>query len=243
MPEPTKIIFGVLSTYERTGWIHPSILQFFCDLPLNPGYAFRVVPIHNFVPAAAGRNVFSRNFKDSDTDWLCMVDNDMSLPANFLDLLKGAPEDADIIAPVFYLWDQGGLNLKLCWGMETSPSGLGRLDPGFQELTKCGTGAIFIRPHVFRAMEYPYFRYVYDDDGGMIGTEDIQFCLAARAKGFKIYGNSFRIGHWKSVEVGTLFDWAQKIIDKPKVASVDSPQKDTERSSVRSAEACSVEAT
>jgi hypothetical protein len=210
-PSAIKIAFAVLSVYERNGWIHPSILQYFCDLPFKPGYAFRMIPVHNFHPAAAGRNVFCKAMKDNEADWLCMVDNDMALPDNLLDTLKDAPADADIIVPTFYMWDQGSLKLTLCWGMENVESGYARLTPGFHELTKCGTGVIFIKPHVLRAMEYPYFKYVYNGDCGLEGTEDIQFCLQARAKGFKIYGSTaVKVGHYHSVDIGTMFDWAEK---------------------------------
>ena len=231
--EPTKIAFAVLSTYERGGWIHPSILQFFCELPFKTGYAFRMIPIHNFIPAASGRNVFCKAMKDNDADWICMIDNDMSMPDNLLDAVKDAPADADIVCPTFYMWDQTNLNLTLCWGMDNVPTGVvSHMAPGYHELTKCGTGVIFIKPKVFREMEYPYFRYVNNGDGSMTGTEDIQFCLDARAKGFKIYGcTQVKVGHYHSVELGSLWDWydrrksqveAEKIVDNREPVSVDS---------------------
>lgn len=228
--EPLKIIFAVLSTYERSGWIHPSILQFFCDLPFNKGYAFRMIPVHNFIPAASGRNVLAKQIKDTEADWLCMIDNDMNLPANFLETIKEAPEDASIIVPSFYMWSQSDLKLTLCWGMDNVENGVvSKLDPGFHELTKCGTGAIFIKPKVFQALAYPYFKYLHNDDGGQVGTEDIQFCLQAREKGFKIYGNSaMRVGHWHTLDLGSLWDWydarqkqLEKTVDFGKPAGVE----------------------
>src|SRR5271167_167922 len=143
--------------YEREGWIHPTIFKYLCDLPMKKDIAFRVIPLHNFRPAASGRNVFSRQVKDSDVDWICMIDNDMALPDNLLDTVKNAPADADIVVPRFYMWEQDKLKLVLCWGMDNvSTDGVvGQLSPGYHELTKCGTGVIFIKPHVFRKMEYP----------------------------------------------------------------------------------------
>ena len=244
--EPTKICFAVLSTYERGGWIHPSILQFFCDLPFKTGYAFRMIPVHNFIPAASGRNIFCKAIKDNDADWVCMMDNDMAIPDNLLDTVKDAPADADIVVPTFYMWDQTNLKLTLCWGMEGVPSGYARLDPGWHQLTKCGTGVIFIRPKVLREMEFPYFKYLYNKDGSMEGTEDIQFCLDAAKKGFKIYGTTaVKVGHYHSVEIGSLWDWAEKTfehlkneknIDSEKEAVVKSPKKDSGRSPDRTAD-------
>lgn len=251
MSEPTKFLCGVLVTYERHGWPHPSILQFFADLPFRTGSAYRLIPINNFVPAASGRNVFCKNFKDSDTDWIVMIDNDMELGQDFLDTVKNAPEDAGIVVPAFYLWDQTKKNLVLCWGVEEERPLVGgqptkNFPPGFHELVKCGTGCIFIRPSALRQMSYPYFRYLYNEDQGMDGTEDIQFCLAARKAGIKIYGNSsVKVGHYHSVELSSLWKWAEKVytrndsLDAGKPASVDSETKDTENPSVpTAAEAC-----
>jgi len=243
MSEPIKILFGLLSTYEREGWIHPSITQFFCDMPFVKGHAFRVVPIHNFKPAAAGRNKFCREVKDADADWICMIDNDMQVGLNLLDTLKDVPKDASIVVPKFYMWTQAELSLKLCWGTEDAPNGYKEITPGWHELSKCGTGVIFIKPEVIRALEYPYFRYIYNDDCGMDGTEDVQFCLAARAKGFKIYGNAdVHVGHFHSVELGSMWAWAekaiglQKTIDSNVKGSALSAHKDPGRSPGKSAE-------
>lgn len=241
MSEPTKIVFGVLSTYERNGWHHPSITQFFADLPFQTGYAFRMVPINNFQPAASGRNVFCRNFKDADADWVAMIDNDMSIPANLADAVKDAPADAGIVVPTFYLWDQTKSKLVLCWGMdnEQQRSGtLGQFAPGYHELSKCGTGVIFIRPSVLRKVPYPYFKYVYNDDQGMAGTEDIQFCFRARELGIKIYGNaSVHVGHYHSVELSSLWGWAESVykLGETKDVGVDSAHKDVERPSTDNA--------
>lgn len=247
MPDQIKVLFAVLSTYEREGWIHPSILQFFCDLPFQSGYAHRMVPVHNFKPAAAGRNVFCRQAKDTDTDWICMIDNDMQIPANLLDAVANAPADADIVCPTFYMWTQNDLKLTLCWGTDKAHEGYGSFTPGYHELTKCGTGVIFIRPRVLRAMEFPYFRYIYNADCGLEGTEDIQFCLSAREKGFKIYGTTeVKVGHYHSVEIGSLWEWAektQKSIDKARSEHLVSAHQDSGRSPDRTAEMCSIEAT
>ena len=120
--------------------------------------------------------MFAKHLKDSDIDWLCMIDNDMQLGPNLLDTLKDVPADASIVVPVFYAWTQNTLSNKLCWGMDTQ-NGIGKLESGFTPLPKCGTGAIFIKPEVFKALDYPYFSYVYNEDGRMVGTEDVTFSV------------------------------------------------------------------
>ena len=249
--EILKVVFGVLTTYERNGWVHPTILQFFADLPFSTGHGYRLVPVHNFHPAASGRNVLCKHLKDCDADWVCMIDNDMEIPANLLDTVKDAPADADIIVPSFYCWDQGSLKLTLCWGMDNEPQkdGVGCFQPGFYELSKAGTGVIFIRPSVFNKISYPYFSYLYNEDQGMQGTEDIQFCLKARKAGLKIYGNAgITIGHYHNVELSSLWKWAEKInnkrLDSPAPEGVKELKMDPQVfPEARTAETCSVEAT
>lgn len=244
-----KFVFGVLTTYERHGWPHPTILQFFADLPIRTGYAYRVVPIHNFMPAAPGRNQFAKNFKDAEVDWLVMIDNDMNIPQNLLDTVKDAPADAGVVVPTFYMWNQALKKLVLCWGMdvEGSTPRPRKLTEGFHELRSCGTGVIFIRPSVFNKIAYPYFTYLWDEHGSVIGTEDIQFCLRAREAGVKIYGNTAaKVGHYHSVDLGTMWDWAESVyvLDKQKGAGVESETKDTESPSVPLvADACPAGAT
>jgi hypothetical protein len=95
----------------------------------------------------------------------------------------------------------------------TGPTG--KFPPGFHEITKGGTGVIFIRPSAIRALEYPYFRYLYNEDQGMQGTEDIQFCNKLRAEGIKMYGNAgVTVGHYHSVELSSLWNWAESVYVK-----------------------------
>jgi hypothetical protein len=234
----SKFVFVVLSQYEREGWIHPSIFQYFCDAPMVTSKAYRVIPVHNFKPAASGRNVVAKHLKDCEADWIVMLDNDMHINGDLLDTVKGAPKDASIVVPRFYMWNQHDLKLTLCWGMEDAPSGRRGFEKGFYPLTKCGTGAIFIRPKVFQELEYPYFKYIYNADGGMEGTEDVQFCLAAIAKGFKIYGNwDVYVGHYHSVDLGSMWKWReeQNFLDSTMSKDLISQQKDSERSSDQAA--------
>jgi hypothetical protein len=244
-----KVLIAVLTTYERGGWLHPSILQLAADLPYIAGdkYAFRFTGAHNFQPAAAGRNVLCRQALEGELgwDWICMIDNDMAPPANLLDTIIDAPEDAGIVVPTFYLWDQVGHQVQLCWGVmeepEPLPNGNKHLDKPFYELDKCGTGVIFIRTAALRKMTYPYFRYEYNADQGLASTEDIQFCLKAREVGIKIFGNPrIRVGHYHSVNLDVLahllFD-EKFSIDKSKTDSV-SLETTVEASPAETVEAC-----
>lgn len=233
MSEPVKILICTLTTHERGGWVHPTMLRFVADLPFREGYATRVVPAHNFVPAASARNVICKAYKDSDVDWICMMDNDMGPPENLLDTIKDAPSDADVVVPVFYMWDQSKVMVKLCWGVadgDTRPIKIGdhelfNMTPGFHSISKVGTGVIFIRPRILHKTEYPYFTYVMNEDGGMDGTEDVQFSRRIIEAGGKIYGNAdIHVSHYHTVDLESLAKVLPNPLDSKNHSRVSSRQ-------------------
>lgn len=217
-----KILICVLCHYERSGWIQPGLMDFLVGLKYNMNYATHMVKAFNFIPAAAARNYFADQARlaDPQPDWVLMLDNDMEPPDNLLDTIKDAPVDASIIVPKFHLWDANNLTTKLCWGLDDkyaeklSDGRMGiKLEKKYYDLNKCGTGAIFIKPDVFKKVSSPWFEYKYDKLGGMIGTEDISFCEKILAHGLKIYGyGGIEVKHHHTVELSLI----NKILYKEK---------------------------
>lgn len=206
-----KIMIVILTTYERHGWPTKGIADFLACLRSNPNYAWQHTFADNFIPAASARNVVANSFKEVGADWILMLDNDMTPPMNLLDAIKDAPADAMVVVPKFYLWDESHMSLKLCWGWHpgTEPvdaaTGYARIEKKFYPLQKCGTGAIFIRPEVFRKVPPPWFFYTYDEMHSMTATEDINFSLKLQDHGMKIYGNGgLTVGHHHTVNLAVL---------------------------------------
>lgn len=212
--EPLKILICVLCHYERSGWVQPGLMDFLVGLRYNMEYATVVTKAFNFIPAAAARNFLANQILTAEPqpDWVLMLDNDMEPPDNLFEVIKNAPEDASVVVPKFYLWDAAAVSTKLCWGMDESlleeaPNGKKgfKIERKYYELTKCGTGAIFIRPDVFRKLDAPWFEYKYDKLGNMIGTEDIYFCERVIAGGMKIYGyGGIHVKHHHTVELSLI---------------------------------------
>lgn len=223
MSDPVRILIAPLTTHERNGWPHPNLLKFVADLPHLAGYATVVCPLHNFTPAAAARNVICKNIANGwkqHFDWLMMIDNDMDPPGDLLDTIKGCPDDAGIVVPEFSMFNDTERKLILCWtpDVESYDGSPMVLDRGFHPIRKCGTGVMFIRPSALENIPYPYFTYVYDEDGKQIGTEDIAFCEKARSAGVKIYGNNkVVVGHWKSVDLQNI---GRMLADKKTIDAV-----------------------
>jgi hypothetical protein len=232
MPENIKILVCLLTTYERQGWLHPDIGQWLAELPFQNGYSYRVIRAHNFQPAASARNVFCKESKDAEVDWLMMMDNDMAPAGDLFDTVKDAPEDADVVVPVFYVWDGTKRITQLCWGFGDNftkklagPDEHYRLGPGFQPISKFGTGVIFIRPRILKKLPYPYFTYLYNRDGGLESTEDVQFAKLVYESGGKVYGNgSVKVGHYHSVELCGLTSVLDFSVDRRNGNGVESTQ-------------------
>jgi len=184
--------------------------------------------MHNFTPAASARNILCKSILEWEDppDWLCMIDNDMDPPFDMLDTIKDCPPYAGIVVPEFSMFNQTERKLTLCWNpdIDNYEGGPMALDRGFHELRKCGTGAIFIRPEALKNIPYPYFTYVYNEDGMQIGTEDIAFCEKARKVGVRIFGNNrIRVGHYKSVDLQVLSQMLhdKKVVDAIEMKGVD----------------------
>jgi hypothetical protein len=226
-----KILICILSTYERQGWPTKELADWLANLRCNANYAWQHTFVHNFIPAASARNTIAHNFKDCGADWILMIDNDMSPPANLLDSIKDVPADASVVVPKFYLWDETHKSLKLCWGMDTPDIVQGgkpmiRIEEKYYPLNKCGTGAIFIRPKVFQEIKPPWFWYTYDEMLAMTATEDINFALKVLEHGFKIYGwGGCTVGHHHTVNLAVLasllYDKTSETPECPSGVSVD----------------------
>ena len=215
-----KILVVVLTTYERNGWQCQDLSQWLDEIRFEQKYMVHVSRAHNFSPAAGARNFILNEIKKMDRemrpDWILMIDNDMAPPRNLLSTIDNAPEDAGVVVPRFYMWDQNKQSVILCWGMdpkdapEKNGAQIFTVMPGkFYPLTKCGTGAIFLRPELLDDIELPFFAYTYNDLGIMTGTEDIWFCNnKVHPTKWKIYGCSdVEVGHYHNVDLAKLARW------------------------------------
>src|SRR5208337_4788533 len=99
--------------------------------------------------------------ENTDAEWIMMLDNDMAPPSNILDCVKGAPPEADVMVPRFWIWDANIGAPVLAWGVLNQEPDQGDISElfvskGFIELRKCGTGCIFIRRSAFEKIQMPY---------------------------------------------------------------------------------------
>lgn len=227
MPEEKKlkILICLLTTYERSGWVSKHLTEWLENLRFQNKYYTSVAYAHNFYPAAAARNYFCKTARElpieDRPDWLLMIDNDMAPPENLLDTIQGAPADASVVVPRFYMWNPDKATVVLCWGLNPDQArvdseGAEVLDMTmgkYYELTKAGTGAMFIKPDMLDQLSMPYFWYDYDPEmHSSKGTEDINFCKKVREAGGKIYGfTDIEVGHFHNVDLALLARYLYRV--------------------------------
>lgn len=223
-----KITIAVLTTWERTGWVHPKILTMIevlrrMETRGKLPFDYQFEPVHGADSATHKRNVvceaFHKGQPEAWGDWLLMIDNDMEPPVNLMDMVLQAPQDASIVAPRMYFWDcaQGHETATLCWGISSNPDPetFGRIyqnKKGYTRLIKCGTGAIAIHRRVFDKIARPWFWRDRDPMTAQeINTEDVTFSLKVKNAGLKVYGCNFiEVGHYHNVNLSTV---AKKLYD------------------------------
>lgn len=176
------------------------------------------------------RNLMVEGFLDTDSEWLLMVDSDMTYPPDALhQLLEAADPDTHPVVgglcfgyqqdlgpfPTLYSWGVGGA--RVMFDVDAYPE-LCPVD---------ATGAAFILFHrtVFEENAVdgplPWFRRSIHD-GKMVG-EDITFCIWLRQEGVPIHVlTSLEIGHIKQF----TWDRASYEANRPSVSPLWVPEQD-----------------
>jgi hypothetical protein len=204
--QKASVFVVVLTLSERDGWCSPQLMTFLTAAKAAAVTGNRDVEVtfqHNVRPFDHARNLAARAFLKSGCDWLLMIDNDMAPPSNLLEMLDRTGDHMDVVVPKFY--SLGDAGIRLCWRLPEEPLSLNEQCAEWIQLSAAGSGCMFVRRRVCESLQNPYFRFIYDDKGVQIVTEDFGFCIKASAAGFKIWGNSqYEVDHFKTVSLSAL---------------------------------------
>jgi hypothetical protein len=210
-----KICIRLLCGKERNNWINPDLFltlitfmhesygRFQMDLALMVGAS----------PVEFVRNLAARESLRSQADWLLMIDNDQSLPANLGQLIEQAHADSDIniVSLPTYMLRGGVENPKPTvnsWvERDSSQRGVNRSSlpaaPGFQEILSGGAGIFLIRTRMFEILQAPWFKVPLNEQtcAPLCGEDDF-FNNKARRAGFKVHTHSgYQCSHFKTVDL------------------------------------------
>ena len=211
-----KILIAV-PTFET---IYPDTYKSIWDLDKG-GHECLFESIRGYDVATA-RNRIAQTALDLETDYVLMVDNDVTLPKDALTLLL---DDAEEVNLGYYPHrnNDNRYNGRTCICMLKDPEGkeyyhfpleseytsaemAGMKNDGLKkiEVHGGGMGCALIRTEVFRKMEYPWYDWVnYGDANRGMLSEDLYFCVLCRNSSIKIHadvrvgcGHLFRYTQW-----------------------------------------------
>jgi hypothetical protein len=168
------------------------------------------------------RNSIVQTFlRDSDSDWLYMIDADQMVPENFWQLC--AVRDADVVGALIPVWvanmdpetmlrvNNYGVDAEnRCYNLPMPPPEL--VAP--YRVPIVGTGAIAIRRRVFAPKPHGVgdlpFYFTYLDDRKVRGGEDVNFSVDCNRAGFTLAVHpGVRFDHMKSLPLGSIETYYQ----------------------------------
>ena len=201
-----KILIAV-PTFET---IYPDTYKSLWDLDKS-GHEVLFDSVRGYDVATA-RNRIAQKALDLNTDYVLMVDNDVSLPVNALQLLL---EDAKEVNLGYYahrdtdnvyrgktcickLKDENGKEYyHYPLESEYTAEEMHRMIESGEskiEVHGGGMGCALIRTDVFRKLSYPWYDWVnYGDKNRGMLSEDLYFCSLCRASGIPIHSD-VRVG-------------------------------------------------
>lgn len=157
--------------------------------------------LHLIVPEegytiAENRNYTAVQAYRNSSDYLLMVDDDMTFPENTLEKLIS--NDKDICGVAYHPRCETGTITKYL--DETHVVKLEETnDPKYKDVFECyatGTGIILIKTDVFKKIPQPWFMFEYHDNGSCKVGEDWFFCINAKKYDIKTYADpTIPVGH------------------------------------------------
>ena len=129
--------------------------------------------------------IATKALEDVSTEYILMIDDDMTFDHDFL--MKLISHDVDIVAGLAF---KRTPDYHPC--VYKAKPGTNEYIPilpnVFQEVDIVGTGGILIKRKVFEALKYPYFETWFDkENADKHYSVDFDFCIKAKNAGFKIF--------------------------------------------------------
>jgi len=149
---------------------------------------------------AKARNVIAQKALEGGYDYVMMVDSDTIIP---YDTLKNMLDPkADVVMGCVPKKNVDGETVLFAEKNNKKGKGFYNVIP-YEELDGSerialkggGFGCTLIKTDVFKALAYPYFKYIVYENGSAL-SEDLYFCRQAKDKGFGIFADTrVKCGH------------------------------------------------
>lgn len=180
--------------------IQPQTAECALKLVAKGGHEFHCIVPSEGYSIAESRNYIAVKAVNAKSDYLMMVDDDMTFPADTLDTLLAV--EKDIVGVAYHPRAETGEIIKYL--DETHIVKLEQSeDPKYKVPFEChatGTGIILIKCSVFLKMTRPWFAFEYHETGQCKKGEDWYFCEKAKEFGIETWVEPrIKIGHWGDV--------------------------------------------
>lgn len=145
-------------------------------------YGYRIDQVRNLIVSWA----------DKYYDYLFSVDSDISFPADTLK--KMLAHDKDMVTGLYIQRIPGIHALELFkanqWGGVSRVEYKDLPENALVEVDSCGFGCVLVKSEVIRGIGYPQFHYHHALDHKDTISEDVDFCLKAKKKGYRIFADT-----------------------------------------------------
>lgn len=176
--------------------INPKTFQCLMELVAHGGYDFHILVAEEGYTVSENRNYIAVQAVNNKSDYLLMIDDDMTFEPDILDKL--IVNDKEICGVAYH--SRGSRDkIKLVEGdiMAIAETDKGQYinlttntDPKYKDTFECyatGTGVILIKCSVFLKIPQPFFFFTYYENGKCREGEDWNFCLKAKEFEIKTY--------------------------------------------------------
>lgn len=176
--------------------IQPQTAECVMKLVAHGGYDFHILVASEGYTIAENRNYIAVQAVNAGSDYLLMVDDDMTFEPDLIDRLVAVGKD--IVGVAYHPRAETGEIIKYL--DETHIVKLEHSDdPKYKEPFAChatGTGIILIRCEIFRKITRPWFAFEYHETGQCKKGEDWYFCEKAKEFGIETWVEPrVKVGH------------------------------------------------
>lgn len=159
------------------------------------------VQLFKAFPTTLARNMLVEEFLKTEATHLFFCDDDVILPDDVLERLLALDSDIAKAAMPFLCKQNGHTGIYI--DLQKKPNDFWE-EPwpcGQFPINRCGTAALLVKRHVFEKVEYPWFQYFENREGGMM-SEDVVFSDKAREAGCTMMADGdAHLGHLKRVDL------------------------------------------
>lgn len=159
-------------------------------------YEFHVIVPSEGYTIAENRNYIAVQALNNKSDYLLMVDDDMTFPPETLNKLISNKKE--ICGVAYHPRSETGKIIKYL--DETHAVAIKESDdPKYKDVFEChatGTGIILIKCSIFYKIKRPWFQFEYHDTGMCKLGEDWYFCEKAKKYNIKTFADpTIKVGH------------------------------------------------